>query len=85
METVVYSTKNCSVCMQLKAFLQDRGVEYDEVDMGSAAGLAELRCEDIFTITAPVLRVDKIFYEKREFFDEGKKKIVNLESAIHGK
>ena len=81
-DVVVYSTPQCPVCKMLKAYLQERDVEFGEMNMATAEGLTELRCGGVYTVTAPVLCVDDIFYEKDRFYDEDKGMLVNLEDIV---
>lgn len=31
MDVTIYSTKNCSVCKSAKKYMQEQGIEYDEI------------------------------------------------------
>lgn len=53
----VYSTKLCPNCKMLKQLLEQENVQYKEIDMATPIGLTELRMNDVFTMSAPVLQI----------------------------
>ncbi|MDD2777887.1 MAG: glutaredoxin domain-containing protein [Methanocellales archaeon] len=69
-EVKVYTTKTCPRCEQLKSLLKSHSIEYEEVDMTTPEALTELRMRDVFTISAPVLQIDKSFITSKDLFDE---------------
>lgn len=62
----VYSTKMCPNCKMLKQLLGQENIQYKDIDMATPIGLTELRMNDIFTMSAPVLQVDNKFYTTKE-------------------
>jgi len=66
---VVYSTKDCPKCEQLKLTLGAWGVDFQVADMASAKALTELRVNGIFTLSAPVLQIENEFYTVEDLFD----------------
>jgi len=66
---VVYTTKDCPRCEQVKKVLGGWDTDFETVDMSSAEALTELRINGVFTLTAPVLRVEKDFYTIDDLFE----------------
>jgi glutaredoxin-like protein NrdH len=66
---VVYSTKACPRCEELKKLLSGWGVQFSAVDMASPEALTELRINGVFTLSAPVLQAGDRFYTADELFD----------------
>lgn len=66
---IVYATKLCPKCEQLKSVLKARGAHFDVVDMASPEALTELRVNGVFTLTAPVLQKGDEFYTVDDLFD----------------
>ena len=66
----VYSTENCPKCRQLKDALNEIGVEFNEMNMVSAGAVTELRIGGVFTLTAPVLKVEDEYYAGADLFGE---------------
>jgi len=64
----LYTTKDCTRCPQVRAWLTKNDIEYDEVDMSSAKWMAELRICGVFVMSAPVLQVDDEFYTPDQMF-----------------
>lgn len=64
----VYSTKSCPKCEQLKAALGDAGITFENLDMAAPEALTELRINGVFTLSAPVLQAEEIFYTVEELF-----------------
>jgi glutaredoxin len=69
LEYIVYTTKTCPRCEQLKKVLTSWGVEFKSLDMASPEALTELRVNGVFTLSAPVLQADDQFYTVEELFD----------------
>jgi len=67
----LYTTKNCTKCPQVRAWLAKNDVEYDEVDMSSGKWLADLRMCGVFVMSAPVLYMGNRFYTPDELFTDG--------------
>jgi glutaredoxin len=66
---VVYSTKACPKCEQLKRTLKEWGIDFETQDMATPEALTELRVNGVFTLTAPVLQTDDKFYTVDDLFD----------------
>lgn len=64
----LYSTNNCPNCRVLKQILENKKIEYKEVDMATPAALTELRMNGVFTMSAPVLQVNNRFFTTKEMF-----------------
>ncbi|MDD1762665.1 MAG: glutaredoxin family protein [Methanothrix sp.] len=64
----VYSTPSCPRCEQLKAALARAGIDYENMDMSTPGALTELRINGVFTLSAPVLEADDLFYTVEELF-----------------
>jgi glutaredoxin len=58
----IYTLPICPNCKILKHALENEGVQYEEINMASAGAMSELYANDVYTATAPVLRIDKKFY-----------------------
>ncbi|MHC1631384.1 MAG: glutaredoxin family protein [Methanotrichaceae archaeon] len=69
MKYVVYTTKDCPRCKQVKKVLEDWGADFQVADMTSAESLTELRVNGVFTLTAPVLQLENKFYTVEDLFD----------------
>lgn len=50
----------------LKQFLQNQNIEFTEVNMATASAMAELYANSVYTMIAPVLQIDNIFYYNLE-------------------
>ena len=68
-EIIVYTTKICPNCKTLKQILKESGVVFSETDMTTPAALTELAMNNVFTMSAPVLRVQDNFYTVNEIMD----------------
>ena len=69
MKCVVYTTKTCPKCEQLKKELKEHGADFQNMDMSTPQALTELRVNGVFTLAAPVLQIDDKFYTVEELFD----------------
>jgi glutaredoxin len=69
MKCVVYTTKTCPKCEQLKKALKGWGADFENIDMGTPEALTELRVNGVFTLAAPVLQIDDKFYTVDDLFD----------------
>lgn len=58
----VYSKKDCPNCDMLKGLLNKENIEYKIVKIDTPAALTELRLNDVYTMSAPVLQIDNKFY-----------------------
>jgi glutaredoxin len=69
MRYIVYSTKACPKCEQLKKVLKGWGAQFETIDMATPEALTELRINGVFTLAAPVLQADDKFYTIDDLFD----------------
>ncbi len=69
MKYTVYTTNTCPRCEQLKKALTASGIKFENMDMATPEALTELRINGVFTLSAPVLQVDDIFYTIDDLFD----------------
>ena len=51
----VFSTSVCPKCRRLKAFLENRGIAFESLNMDTAEGMTELFMLGIVAFEAPVL------------------------------
>lgn len=68
MEIIVYTTKICPNCKQVKEFLAAEGREYEEVDITTAEALTELRMNGVFTLITPVVQIGSDFLTHNDLF-----------------
>lgn len=66
MQISVYSTKICAKCKMLKKILEKENIQYKDINMATPAALTELRMNNVFTMSAPVLQIDNKFYTTTE-------------------
>ena len=78
----LYSTNNCPNCRVLKQILENKKIEYKEVDMATPAALTELRMNGVFTMSAPVLQVNNRFFTTKEMFSKDRIDQSKLESLL---
>lgn len=68
---IVYTLEDCPNCELLKEYLTERGIPYQEENMGSAGPLTELRLHGVFVREAPVLRIGDRFLTSQNLFKGG--------------
>lgn len=78
---IIYSTKTCENCPVLKELFESNNISFTEKDMTTTESLTELSMFGIFTMMAPVLRIDDKFYYK-EIIDTGKLNIDKVKEII---
>ncbi|MEM2239008.1 MAG: glutaredoxin family protein [Candidatus Bathyarchaeia archaeon] len=84
MKTTVFTTPNCPNCKLLKDFLEKLGISYDEKNLLDLDVQTELIMMDIFTMSAPILKIGKRILTFKELFEGGKlneKLIINVLEA----
>lgn len=81
-EIQIYSTVNCPNCRVLKQFLENKNINYKELDMATPAALTELRMNGVFTMSAPVLQVGSRFFTTKELFSQERIDQSRLESLL---
>ncbi len=79
-EVVIYTTKTCPKCEQLKKVLSSKGVSFATADMSTPQALTELKFNGVFTMTAPVLQIGDEFLTHKELFNGPE---VNLEALVN--
>lgn len=65
---ILYTSEHCPKCNRLKTFLESQNLQFTKIDIGTPAGLTELRFAGCFALEAPVLQVDENFLESRSIF-----------------
>jgi glutaredoxin len=70
----IFSTNACPKCEQLKDELKKEGIKFIESDISTPESLTELAVNGVFTLSAPVLKVDECFYTVKELFTGDKLK-----------
>jgi len=81
---IVYSTKACPKCEQLKKLLINSDIHFENIDMATPEALTELRINGVFTLSAPVLQVGDSFYTTDDLFDGEKIKDIKSMEIIKG-
>jgi glutaredoxin len=72
MVVYVYSLENCPRCEELKEYIGSIGIEYLERNMQTAESIAELRCNQVFAVEAPVLQVgEDLFFDHTTLYPDG--------------
>lgn len=72
MKPTVYTTPNCPNCKLLKSFLEKLEIAYEEKYLLNLDVQTELIMMDVFTMSAPILKIGKRILTFKELFDEGK-------------
>ena len=54
----VYSTKTCSWCVKLKDFLKEKGVEFEEIDVGENPEAAKEMVKKSGQMSVPQIEID---------------------------
>lgn len=72
MDITVYYTPTCPKCEELKAALEARGQNWEEMDIREPENLAMLRIEGVFTLSAPVLQIDTEYFTVDDLWEDGK-------------
>ena len=55
----LFTTPTCPQCQRLKSLFKDKGIDFDQFDLTTPAGLTELRTLDIWELQVPILVLDK--------------------------
>ena len=55
----LFTTPTCPQCQRVKALLTKTGIDFEQIDLATPAGLTELRTLDIWELQAPILVLDK--------------------------
>jgi len=54
----VYSTPNCPYCIELKQYLAEQGLRYEEVDVAASSQAREALKAKAGTLAVPVIDID---------------------------
>ncbi|MGQ9513869.1 MAG: glutaredoxin domain-containing protein [Thermoproteota archaeon] len=65
----VYTTPNCVRCEQLKRWLKNNGIDFEEMDLSSTEVQAELIMKDVYSTSSPILQIEKSFILAKELFE----------------
>lgn len=57
-KVIVYSTPICPYCVTLKKFLEEKGIEFEEVDASSSEEVQNLIIEKTGKMSVPALCID---------------------------
>ena len=68
----LYVTKTCPRCHQLASWLRQHDIAFEEKDMSQPEVRAELLIDGVFELSAPVLRVDEMWYPSGYLFPDGR-------------
>lgn len=58
MTVIIYSTPTCGYCKRAKSYLEEKGVEYEEIDVSSNQEKAKEMVEKSGQMGVPVIEVD---------------------------
>ncbi len=58
-KVIIYSTPTCGYCTMAKDFLQEKGVEYEEIDVSVDQQKAQAMVEKTGQMGVPVIIVEK--------------------------
>lgn len=67
-EITIYTVKNCPKCEQLKNAIPDDMTQI--ADMSNPESLTTLRCQGIFSLSAPILQINDNFFTTDTLFDK---------------
>ena len=82
MTVVLYKTPDCPRCRIVAAHLERLRIDFETRDMSQAEVMTDLRCEDVFTLAAPVLQVDDDYFTEDKLFEDGKMQTAFIEEAV---
>ncbi len=72
MKPTIYTTPNCPNCKLLKNFLEKLGIAYEEKSLLDLDVQTELIMMDVFTMSAPILKIGKRILTFKELFNGSK-------------
>lgn len=68
-EYTLFTTENCPHCKQIRESLIRKGIVFNEDNFGAEV-ITDLRINDIFTLEAPVLKIDDKYYTYQQIWKE---------------
>ncbi len=81
----VYATKVCPNCNLLKQLLKEENIQYEEINMATPEGLTELRMNNVFAMSSPVLQIDNKFFTTKELCKQDILDVNKVRSLLKGK
>jgi len=72
LKPTIYTTPNCPNCKLLKNFLEKLGIAYEEKSLLDLDVQTELIMMDVFTMSAPILKIGKRILTFKELFNGSK-------------
>lgn len=57
MKVVIYTTPTCGYCKQAKAYFEEKGIEYDEIDVSQDQEKAKEMVEKTGQMGVPVIEI----------------------------
>lgn len=85
MNIKIYTKTDCTVCSQLKQYMEKKNMPFEEKnikELMNPATLADLSMRKIYIMSAPVLQIDNEFHTTGEFSTQNVLDIVRLENII---
>ena len=67
----LFTTEFCTLCPIIKNFLKHNDLPFQELHMDTPTGQTELAFNGVFTLSAPVLQIDKKFLLSGDLFPKG--------------
>lgn len=59
-KTIIYSTPTCPYCQKAKAYLQEKGIEYTDVDVSGDESAQKEMIEKSGTMSVPVIDIGDV-------------------------
>jgi len=81
-QITIYKTPDCPRCRELAAYLRGLGIDFEEQDMSHPAVITDLRCDNVFALAAPVLRVGDDYYDPDVLLDGDRLAIGRLDELF---
>lgn len=79
---IVYSKKDCPNCDMLKELLNKASIEHKTVRIDTPEALTELRMNNVFTMSAPVLQIGNRFYTMGDMTAPGSEMTIDRNRII---
>jgi glutaredoxin 3 len=80
---IVYSKKDCPNCDMLKGLLKEGNIEHKIVRIDTPESLTELRMNNVFTMSAPVLQIDRKFYTIKDMTISGLETTIDRDRVLN--